>query len=191
MNKSDSITNLAIALNKAQGELRAAIKDSTNPFYKSKYADLESVWSAIREPLTNNGLSVSQFGDGDSLTTMLMHASGEWIAGSFKLVLKEQTPQAFGATVTYFRRYSLAAMLGVIQSDDDAESAMGRKDKVKDPLIANIDPTIEIKRALLASKTLDELKDKYLGLQTMIEALSVSDQRDVNTLKDKLKTELK
>ena len=80
MNQSDSITNLAIALSIVQGKLTHAIKDSNNPFFKSKYADLESVWDSCRSLLSENGLAVMQFPgeyyDGTMhLTTILNHNS--------------------------------------------------------------------------------------------------------------------
>ena len=60
MNRSEGINELAAALAKAQGEIKGAKKDESNPFYKSKYADLASVWEAIRDPLSKNSLAVIQ-----------------------------------------------------------------------------------------------------------------------------------
>lgn len=131
MNKSEKIDLLAAALCKAQSEFKGAKKDSSNPFFKSKYADLESVWEAIREPLFKNGLAIVQgatFGpNGEpALYTMLIHTSGQWIEGTQALNSKANDPQAIGSATTYARRYGLAAILGIVQTDDDAESAMGR-----------------------------------------------------------------
>ena len=85
MNQSESIAKLATALSIVQGKLIHAKKDSANPFFKSKYADLESVWDACRDLLAANGLSVMQFPgefiDGTmSMTTVLAHSSGEWLS---------------------------------------------------------------------------------------------------------------
>lgn len=131
MEKSETIKELAAALAKAQAEIAGAKKDSSNPFFKSSYADLESVWSACREPLTKNGLSVSQLlgsgEDGIYLTTMLMHASGEFISDRVKIpIAKPNDPQALGSATSYARRYALAALVGIYQTDDDGESAMNR-----------------------------------------------------------------
>ena len=83
--KSETIGALAAALAKAQAAITGAVKDAANPFFKSKYADLESVWSACRKPLTDNGLSVVQTSryteNGLMLVTTLLHTSGEWISG--------------------------------------------------------------------------------------------------------------
>ena len=134
MKKSDSIDKLAVALVKAQSELESAKKDSDNPFFKSKYADLASVWDACRDALTKNGLAVVQPFDNDEnggviVETMLIHSSGQWLMGSLTLRPVKADPQGIGSAITYGRRYSLAAIVGVIQTDDDAEQAMGRNDK--------------------------------------------------------------
>ncbi len=133
MNSSENLNELAAALAKAQGAMKGALKDSANPFFKSKYADLESVWDACRKPLTDNGLSVVQFAlplEGHHeitvLITRLLHSSGQWIEGSLPIKAKDDSPQAQGSGMTYARRYGLAAMIGVYQTDDDAEAAQGR-----------------------------------------------------------------
>jgi hypothetical protein len=119
------------ALVKAQGMIKNAVKDSTNPHYKSKYADLESVWDAIREALQKNNLAVLQLTDIDAsgapvLVTRVIHISGEHIEGRYPLVCKDPTDaQKLGSSTSYARRYSLSAMLGVIQSDDDGNAAAG------------------------------------------------------------------
>ena len=133
MQKSESIGKLAEALSKAQGVIRGAIKDSNNPFFKSTYADLSSVWDACREPLAKNGLSVTQLTDvtekGIAIETILMHSSGEWISGRLDMPLSKQDPQGVGSAITYARRYTLAAIVGVAPEDDDAESTADRTKK--------------------------------------------------------------
>jgi len=122
---------LYTALVKAQGMIKNAVKDSTNPHYKSKYADLESVWDAIREALQKNNLAVLQLTDIDAsgapvLVTRVIHTSGEHIEGRYPLVCKDPTDaQKLGSSTSYARRYSLSAMLGVIQPDDDGNAAAG------------------------------------------------------------------
>jgi hypothetical protein len=109
------LVRLAAALAKAQAEITGAVKDAANPFFKSKYADLESVWSACRKPLTDNGLAVVQTSrytpDGLMLVTTLIHSSGEWISGEMPALMKEHSPQAQGSGITYARRYALAAIV--------------------------------------------------------------------------------
>lgn len=124
---------LATALCKAQSELTNAIKDKKNPHFKSTYADLNSCWEACREPLTKNGLSIIQTlfitQDGKSaLRTILMHNSGENISSEVILPVVKPGSQELGSCIKYMRRYSLAAIVGVTDGeDDDAEAAEGRR----------------------------------------------------------------
>ena len=128
--QSEQINELAAALSKAQASITGALKDSANPFFKSKYADLASCWDACRKQLTDNGLSVMQTTDIVSDTvvvrTTLAHASGQWISGILPVKAKDDGPQAQGSGITYARRYALAAIVGLAQIDDDAEAAQGR-----------------------------------------------------------------
>jgi hypothetical protein len=124
MIKSESIKELLTALAKAQGKISAAKKDSTNPHFKSKYADLASCWEAIKEPLSVNGLSLSQWVSnsekGLNLITMLGHSSGEYIYSEYSMP-SGQTSQAIGSAITYARRYALSAAVGLVADDDDDE----------------------------------------------------------------------
>jgi len=124
---SPTIGALAAALAKAQGQIEGALKDSENPFFKSRYADLGSVWNACRLPLSTNGLSVVQSpianADGIGLRTLLLHSSGEWIASEYSMKPVKTDPQSAGACLSYLRRYALAATVGVFQADDDGNSA--------------------------------------------------------------------
>jgi hypothetical protein len=128
--QSESINELALALSKAQGEITGALKDSSNPFFKSKYADLASCWDACRKQLSSNGLAVIQttamHGETVIVQTMLVHSSGQWVRGVLPVKTKDDGPQAQGSGITYARRYALAAMVGLAQIDDDAEAAQGR-----------------------------------------------------------------
>jgi len=126
MGMSSEIDKLAAALVKVQASIKPAVKSSANPFFKSHYADLGEIWNACREALTANGIAVVQGGDGDCLQTTLLHTSGQWISGSFRLMAIKPDPQAQGSAMTYLRRYSLAAMVGVVTEDDDGEAAMAR-----------------------------------------------------------------
>lgn len=124
---SDSVAALAAALAKAQGVMSHASKDAQNPHFRSRYADLAAVWSAVREPLSANGLSVVQTvaqGDGTvGVRSLLLHASGEWICSVLEMPVAQKTPQGYGSALTYARRYALAALVGIAQDDDDAEAA--------------------------------------------------------------------
>jgi hypothetical protein len=127
--KSETIKELATALAKAQAEMPAAIKDKNNPAFKgTKYADLGAIWDACRGVLTSNGLSVMQMpeeaGDGRvGLTTILLHASGEYIGNSISTRIVKDDPQGVGSGLTYLRRYALAAFVGVVADEDDDGNA--------------------------------------------------------------------
>lgn len=124
---SGQLGALAGALAKAQGEMVAAAKANVNPHFKSKYADLASVWDACRVPLSKNGLAVLQPVRADgakvTVTTVLVHSSGEWISASLTMTAQQNTPQAVGSAITYGRRYGLSAMVGVAPDDDDGNAA--------------------------------------------------------------------
>ena len=130
MKQSESIAKLCEALVKAQGEMGGAVKDSANPFFKSKYADLTSVVKAIKEPFAKHGLGYTQFPiraeNGVGVVTRLIHESGEWLEGEYILPMVKMDPQSAGSAITYARRYALQAMAGIPTADDDAESAMLR-----------------------------------------------------------------
>ena len=140
MKTSESIKEIAASLSKAQGQMPSAKKDSANPFFKSQYADLSAVWEAIRKPLSDNGLSVSQGLSFDSgqviVTTCLMHNSGQWIESSLSLPIVKADPQSIGSACTYGRRYALSAIVGVSADDDDAEATMDRGRNEKPPIKA-------------------------------------------------------
>lgn len=126
---SEQLNELFTALAKAQGMITTAVKDSANPFFKSQYTSLDGCWQCCRVPLSTNGLSVVQTTQEESgkfyLTTVLGHASGQYIASSMPLMLAKNDPQAFGSALSYARRYSLCAIVGLTQGDDDdGEKAM-------------------------------------------------------------------
>lgn len=120
------IKQLAVALSKAQATIEHASKDAMNPHFDKKYADLASVWDACRRPLTENGLSVTQVmvileSGAPALRTVLLHESGEYIDSLMQLALPANANmQHIGSSLSYARRYALAAIAGVAQADDDA-----------------------------------------------------------------------
>jgi hypothetical protein len=125
--RSASIAALAAALAKAQGELTGASKDSLNPHFKNKYADLSAVWDACRPALSKHGIAVVQSPSAEgprvTLTTLLVHSSGEWIEAALEMTAQQNTPQGIGSCITYARRYALASMVGVAPEDDDGNAA--------------------------------------------------------------------
>lgn len=110
-----------------------ASKDAINPHFGSKYADLAAIIEAVRKPLTNNGLSFVQLTEGSdtgvTVTTRLLHVSGESVSSSLWLPVAQKTPQAYGSALTYAKRYSLSALVGIAADvDDDGNAASGPRD---------------------------------------------------------------
>jgi hypothetical protein len=125
---STEIGELAKALSAFQGKLEGVEKDSKNPFFKSKYASLDAIWSVIRQPLSENQLAISQaplYIDGkDFLETLLMHSSGQWRSSLMHVRTSKPDVQALGGSLTYSERYALCGILGISSYDDDGEEAM-------------------------------------------------------------------
>lgn len=138
--RSPTLGTLFGALAKAQAKVEGAQKGKVNPAFRSKYADLASIWDACREPLATNNLCIVQQplfeGAKVGLRTTLGHASGEWLAATVWTTPKDNGPQALGSCLTYLRRYALAAVVGVCPDDDDGESAQGRGADPKGPTAA-------------------------------------------------------
>lgn len=120
---SESIDLLAAALAKAQPEITAAEKNAQNPHLRNRYANLSAVMAACRPALAKYGLAVVQgistAEQGVSVTTRIMHESGQWMESSLTLPVDKLTAQAVGSAITYARRYGLAALLGVTPDEDD------------------------------------------------------------------------
>lgn len=142
--QSEQTNELFTALSKAQDEMEIARKDSTNPFFKSKYADLQSVVGSSRPCLSKNGLSVihilQQEEQNTYMITQLSHSSGQYIRSKVKLSPQKQDVQSLGSYITYMKRYCYAALVGVVTGDDDdGEACMNRNNEQK----KNIIPTEE------------------------------------------------
>lgn len=134
MEMSAEIAALAEAMAKAQAEIKGAVKDASNPFYKSNYASLESVREACVGPLSKHGIAVFQSPNTDgsrvSIDTLLAHTSGQWIKGTVSAHAKDDSPQSIGSAISYLRRYALQSFAGVAPEDDDGEAATERSERV-------------------------------------------------------------
>ena len=132
MKTSESIKQLSAALLKAQRSITFASKDAKNPHFKSTYADLPAVIDAIKPALNDAGIVFLQtFSPSETgfiaVTTRLMHETGEWIEDTATVPLPKSDPQGYGSAATYARRYSLAAITGLYQDDDDGNAASNTK----------------------------------------------------------------
>jgi len=126
---SPQINEVVAAMAKAALELTTVAYDSVNPHYRNKYASLAAFEKAIRVPLAKQGLHLFHcvgHEDGQhTVTTVLGHASGQWIASTMRLLLNKQDMQGLGSAITYAKRYQVGALVGVsADEDDDAEKAI-------------------------------------------------------------------
>lgn len=140
---------LAKALSQAQSEISHAIKDGTNPHFKSEYSTITAIWDAARGPLTRHGLAITQTQRFESETiisiTTLMHLSGEHISSELPLLLMKKDMQQIGSALSYARRYQLASIAGICSEDDDGEGAMDRRSA---PVFAGPAPKLQPKSVI-------------------------------------------
>jgi hypothetical protein len=131
--QSDSINELMGAMNRAQLAMKPALKDKSNPFFHSKYADLSAVWEAL-DPFRREGIVFTQSPmegpDGYIvLDTQLTHISGQWIRSRLKMRLAKDDPQGAGSAITYARRYGIGSMTGIVTEEDDDGNAASMPQK--------------------------------------------------------------
>lgn len=156
MKTSESIKFIAPALLAAQKAITFAAKNAKNPHFKNRYADLESVINTIKDPLNQNGIAFVQMFSPSasntlSLTTCLLHDSGEWIMDQMTMPLQKNDAQGYGSAATYSRRYALAAITGLYQADDDGSAAVEPQQVDLMPMLASMDE----------SNSLDQLKETF------------------------------
>lgn len=175
MQHSESIAKIAEALAAFQADVKDPRRDGNNPHFRSKYVQIDALLSAVRPILSKHGLSVVQSTGGDgqniNVTTMILHQSGEWIeTDALNLRAVKADPQGAGSAVTYGRRYSLSAALGVAwDDDDDGEAASttaqehNSKQQEKDNKHAMLAFIVEEGKAkgVKASDFADIIKAKY------------------------------
>lgn len=135
MNVSDDRKELFKAISAAQGEFTTVEKGKDNPFFKSKYAPLDSIIEMIRPILPKHGLSVVQFtdipqdGQGVIVETIITHESGQYISGRLLMPMAKVDPQGAGSAISYGRRYALAAALNIVSDEDVDGNGHGEKEK--------------------------------------------------------------
>ncbi len=133
--RSKTFKEITKAMIKFQSEIKLVPKATANPFFGSKYADLGAIWNEIRKPLSANSLMVTHGVKSDgrnvNITTLVVHASGEWMETDIEMEAKNAGAQAVGSVITYGKRYGISALLNVVSEgeDDDGEGAEGRGDR--------------------------------------------------------------
>ena len=135
MKTSETITKIIPALLECQTKIEAVTKEANNPFFKSKYADLNSLMEACKDILNSKQILILQPITLEGVETILLHTSGEWLSSITKIVCKtDNNPQDQGSAITYARRYGLQSMLFMSAEDDDGEKATDHKITSPSPL---------------------------------------------------------
>jgi hypothetical protein len=173
---SPTTAKLDAALAKAQGEISTAIKDSPNPAFKSKYADLSAVMEAIRPSLARNAISVTQWpihstDDRVHMVTRIAH-DGEWMRATFSMPVQKKDAHGYGSIVTYLRRYCIASCFGVISDVDDDGNAASSKASAEPPALITAEQFRTLKDLIEKTGT-DESKLLGYVKAESLEALTV------------------
>lgn len=190
--ESDQINDLVAALSKAQGAYPSIGADRENPYFKSNYADLDMILKAVRPMLAQNGLSLVQdtrfTEDGSTvLHTRLYHATGQWIETRARILPVKNTPQEYGSCLTYNKRYSAMALLGITvakdPTDDDAEVAMvhAREIIAKGPSVAKYNPKDQ-SHETVTKEQIEELEYELADATDLAEM--VMDKLQIQSLAD-------
>jgi hypothetical protein len=192
MKTSEQIDLISTALSLAQGEMGPASKSTENPFFKSKYANLNQIWDALKIPLSKNKLSVFQdlvtTDKGISVTTRVSHASGQWIEfGPLEIPSQKKDAQGLGSAASYGRRYALSAALGVVSEDDDDGNAACSPVKTHEPQKKEAPKPKEI----LSQEMIDEHKRKerekqpLLTVEMIVTLTDILQEDDLSKIREK------
>ena len=154
---------IAAAFVKAQKAFGPALKSSTNPHFKSRYADLSACVEAVVDALNNNGIGLIQRcydnSTGVMVETVFVHESGEVLeCGILHVPASKQDPQGYGSALTYARRYSLMAACGIAPEDDDGNSA-SRRTEIKSTV--NESQIADLLAAMDEVTTIKDLQEAY------------------------------
>ena len=173
------------ALFEVQKEMEPIIKSAKNPFYKSKYADINSIIHQVVPLLTKHGILLTQplskanYSDSICVRTVLTHVeSGESTESEAEIRLHKVDPQQAGSTITYLRRYGLQSVLSLEAIDDDAEAAMDRKPSYKNNPLAehkddirssgNVDKAkLRVDRFGITASDIKNKTRKYFGVESV------------------------
>lgn len=160
MIKSDTITKISMALLKAQKTMGEATKGAKNPFFKSSYADLNSIREVAIPALNAQGVTVLQPTSQGFVETVLLHESGEWISGFTEIKNLKGDAQGEGSGISYARRYGLQSILSIGAVDDDGEAAQGRSNGKTQEYVGNSQTTTQLKQESIQSREVSQNQAK-------------------------------
>ncbi len=185
LKSSEQINEISAALAKAQGLMSNPSKSAANPHFRSKYADLSEGLNSIRGALSENGIAVIQAprieGEMMMLDTRLSHSSAQWFECEWPICKLPAPPQQIGSGLTYARRYSLFAMVGIAGEDDDGNAANGAA--VPAPVRMLTTEQIQQISDLIVSTETDLRKFlEYFGLESAFDLTLEEQQRNLTLL---------
>ena len=153
MKTSEKIDMILSGLRKVKSELQAVTKSASNPFFKSKYADLNTHLDAVEPLLEKNGLillqpvSVNEATGANTVSSIIIDPSGQFVSSQMTVVAKENDMQKLGSAITYARRYTLGALLSMKAEDDDGNVASDKASKnnsfSRKESLPEVDPSIQ------------------------------------------------
>jgi hypothetical protein len=208
MKYSTQLNEIGLSMSKVQGSIKSAKKDCNNLFFKAKYADLASVWEACRDQLASHGISIIQ-GSSDNdgkitVVTLLLHSSGQWIESTLSMPMmtpdmpakkgyngqmhdavpsRLMNAQEIGSVITYFRRYSIASMVGVCPEDEDANMVSEGKNNPPVSKIQNMPPQpqkINKEQLTALLKALDPLPKMKASVKEWLANQGIMDFMDMH-----------
>jgi len=191
MSEKISNSSISAALVKAQTEFNKALKKSTNPHFRSKFADLASCVDAVKESLNNNGIFLTQkpinCENGVKIETLFIHSSGEKMnMGAFFVPAGKKDAQGYGSALTYARRYSLMTACGIAPEDDDGNAATSAPQASQ----TNISPLVkrrqEIGKKLQGKFNGDMAKIKAWIADNGFESVSAAREDELNAIDERL-----
>lgn len=169
------------------------LKSATNPFFKSKYADLPAVWHTIHDLMSSNGLAVVNMNviiDGvEYLETRIYHTSGDYISSTSRLAPVKNDPQSVGSAITYMRRYALMSLLGLVaDDDDDGNAASGNNQKQQ----KQEKPKQEKTKAEIEAELIEKYGEEAIGTSKLIiDAIrSAKDEKVIDTIEKVRKADI-
>ena len=180
---------IAAAFVKAKREFSPALKTSTNPHFRSKYADLGACLEAVNDALLNNGIAVyqetSEDASGVTVETVFIHESGEALrSGKLHVPAAKHDPQGFGSALTYARRYSLMAACGIAPEDDDGNAASKATQKAAGPAVKPFDLTAALEWVSKPGIPLEQVKQR--GRQAYAKATNDEERARIAALVEEL-----
>jgi hypothetical protein len=178
--------NIATALVKAQKAFGPALKSSTNPHFKSRYADLAACVEAVMDGLNDNGIALiqqcSESDNGVIVETVFIHESGETLnCGKLHVPATKHDPQGYGSALTYARRYSLMSACGIAPEDDDGNAASKPND-AKKPAKQEKAPVITEEQAAEIEALIDEVKADKAGLLNWVSQNTNSEVKTIGQI---------